>query len=170
MDWGVPADAYAYLLRNNLMPVLEELSAVHGIAAKRIALLYAHLLKHLQGSKDLPFDHQRMADLLLFVTKRKLREDILPDMVKVLFAHPNMQFASILAVLGYEEVKPLDIEQQIPQLIEMWPRVKTKGMKRPDACKAWIMGRLRKPALGNVALSELHGIVCRYLEKEGNHA
>jgi len=169
-DWGVPEDAYPYLLRNNLMPVLEELSAAHGIAAKRIALLYAHLLKHLQGSKKLPFDHQRMADLLLFITKRKLQEDILGDMVSVLFEHPNMQFASILAVLGHEVVKPEDIEQQIPALIQMWPKVKTKGMKRPDACKAWIMGRLRKPALGNIALSDLYGIVCSYLEKEGSHA
>jgi len=155
-DWGIPADAYTYLLRNNLMPVLEELSARHSIEPKRLGLLYAHLLKGMQGRDPLPFDHQRVEDLLIFVNKRKLQPDILPEMLKVLYEHPNMQFSSVLEVLGYKEIPAAEILEQIPLLKAMWPRAKTRGLKKPDAIQHWIMGRLRKMALGNIPLSELY--------------
>jgi glutamyl-tRNA(Gln) amidotransferase subunit E len=155
-DWGIPADAYTYLLRNNLMPVLEELSARHSIEPKRLGLLYAHLLKGMQGRDPLPFDHQRVEDLLIFVNKRKLQPDILPEMLKVLYEHPNMQFSSVLEVLGYKEIPATEILEQIPLLKAMWPRAKTRGLKKPDAIQHWIMGRLRKMALGNIPLSELY--------------
>lgn len=154
-DWQIPADAYTYLLRNNLMPVLEELSAKHGIEPKRLGLLYAHLLKGLQGRDPLPFDQQRVEDVLIFVNQRGLSPDILPAMLKVLFEQPNMQFSSVLAVMGYKEIPANDILEQIPLLKALWPRAKTRGLKRPDAIQIWMMGRLRQMALGNVPLAEL---------------
>jgi glutamyl-tRNA(Gln) amidotransferase subunit E len=154
-EWGIPADAYTYLLRNNLMPVLEEFAAKHAIEPKRLGLLYAHLLKGLQGRDPLPFDHQRVEDLLIFVNKRQLQPDILPQMLKVLYEQPNMQFSSVLAVIGYKETPPAEILEQVPLLKAMWPRAKTRGLKRPDAIQHWMMGRLHKMALGNIPLSDL---------------
>jgi glutamyl-tRNA(Gln) amidotransferase subunit E len=154
-EWGIPVDAYTYLLRNNLMPVLEEFAAKHAIEPKRLGLLYAHLLKGLQGRDPLPFDHQRVEDLLIFVNKRQLQPDILPQMLKVLYEQPNMQFSSVLAVIGYKETPPAEILEQVPLLKAMWPRAKTRGLKRPDAIQHWMMGRLHKMALGNIPLSDL---------------
>jgi glutamyl-tRNA(Gln) amidotransferase subunit E len=170
VEWNVPDDAYTYILRNNLMPVLEELSAEHGISPKRLGLLYAHLLKSMQGCSPLPFDNQRIADLLLFVNKRKLKHDILPAMLKVLYRHPNMQFASILTVLGYKEASLDAIKAEIPMLVELWQKVRKPGFKRTDALCNWIMGQLSKHALGNIPLAELHSIVVAELAKEVNHA
>lgn len=170
VKWNVPDDAYTYILRNNLMPVLEELSAEHGISPKRLGLLYAHLLKSMQGCSPLPFDNQRIADLLLFVNKRKLKHDILPAMLKVLYRHPNMQFASILTVLGYKEASLDAIKAEIPMLVELWQKVRKPGFKRTDALCNWIMGQLSKHALGNIPLAELHSIVVAELAKEVNHA
>lgn len=154
-QWGIPADAYTYLLRNNLMPVLEKLSAKHKLEPKRLALYYAHLLKGLQGSAPLPFEHQLVEDLILYIRKKKLQLDILPEMLKVLYASPNMQFSSVLAVLGYKETSSKDILEQIPLLQSMWSRAKTHGLKRTDAQVNWMMGRLHKMALGNISLAEL---------------
>jgi glutamyl-tRNA(Gln) amidotransferase subunit E len=95
-------------------------------------------------------------DLLIFVNKRKLQPDILPEMLKVLYEHPNMQFSSVLEVLGYKEIPATEILEQIPLLKAMWLRAKTRGLKKPDAIQHWIMGRLRKMALGNIPLSELY--------------
>ncbi len=162
-EWGIPADAYTYLLRNNLMPVLEEFSAKHEIPPKRLGLLYAHLLKGLQGRDPLPFDHQRVEDLLIFVNTRGLKSDILPQMLKVLYEQPNMQFSSVLAVLGYKETPVAEILEQIPLLKAMWPRAKTRGLKRPDAIQHWMMGRLHKMALGNIPLSELRQAIQKEL-------
>jgi glutamyl-tRNA(Gln) amidotransferase subunit E len=161
-EWGIPTDAYTYLLRNNLMPVLEELSVKHGIEPKRLGLHYAHLLKSLQGCEPLPFDHQRVEDLLIFIGKRKLQDDIMPEMLKTLYHNPNMQFSSVLSVIGYKETPQQEILEQIPLLKAMWPRAKTRGLKRPDAIQHWMMGRLHKMALGNIHLAELR----RAIEKE----
>ncbi|MBW6514780.1 MAG: Glu-tRNA(Gln) amidotransferase GatDE subunit E [Candidatus Syntrophosphaera sp.] len=169
-EWGIPFDAYTYLLRNNLMPVLEEFSAKYDIAPKKLALLYAHLLKGLQGREPLPFDHQRVEDLLIFIDKRNLKLDILPEMLKVLFANPNMQFASVLAVLGHKETPTGEILAQIPLLRKMWARAKTPGLKRPDAASHWMMGRLRQMALGNISLAELRQAIENGMQKEGTDA
>jgi glutamyl-tRNA(Gln) amidotransferase subunit E len=158
-EWQVPADAHTYILRNDLMPVVEKLSAEQEIEPRKLALFFAHRMKSLQGDAPLPFDHQRVADLLTFANSRGLKPDILPAMLKVLFNHPNMQFSSILSVLGYQETSAEEIREQIPVLIDMWARVKTHGLKRPDALSNWIMGRLRKAALGNVPLAELRRAV-----------
>lgn len=162
-EWGVPRDAYIYLLRNNLMPVLVELSDQHSLPPKRLALLYAHLLKSLQGRDPLPFSHQRVADLLKYAAKNKLAADILPAMLKVLFEQPNMQFSSVLSVLNFKKVSREEILEQIPLLKSMWSRAKTRGLKRPDAQARWIMGRLRPLALGNIPLAELRQAVDREL-------
>jgi glutamyl-tRNA(Gln) amidotransferase subunit E len=169
-EWNVPSDAYTYILRNNLMPVLENMSATHGISARKLGLLYAHLLKSLQGRNDLPFDHQRVEDLLLFVRKRKLADDILPEMLKVLFNHPNMQFASVLNTLGHNEVSRDEIFAQIAPLKTMWKRVKTGGLKRSDAVINWMMGKLRPIALGNISLAELRATVEEELKGEAADA
>ena len=169
-EWKVPPDAHAYILRNNLMPVLEKLSSESGITHKHLAVLYAHLLKSLQGNKPLPFDNQRVADLLAFVIKRKLLPDILPAMLKILFQHPNMQFASILSILGFQEGKLEELPTQVPLLIAMWQKVKRKGKKRPDALANWIMGYLHKPALGRLDLAELRQTVDAIIAAEVTNA
>ncbi len=158
-QWNVPADAYTYLLRNNLLPELERISAEREVEPRRLALLYAHLLKSLQGRDPLPFDTQRVEDLLLFVNKRQLAPDILAPLLKLLYRHPNMQFSSLLSVAGYKDTRREEVLDQIPLLAKMWAKVKRPGLKRPAAQANWIMGRLRENALGNIPLTELRQAV-----------
>ncbi len=165
-SWQIPADQWNHLLRYNLLPVLENLSETHKIPPRKLAAYYAQTLKNLQGCKGLPFDHQRISDLLLFVQSRALQPEIIPELLKLLFHNPNMQFSSLLALLGYEAEGVAELGAQIKTLQTMWPKVKTRGKKRDDAMQNWIMGRLRKAALGNIALPELKQLVL----KEAGHA
>ncbi len=169
-EWDIPADAHTYLLRNNLLPVIEELTAKYDVTPKCLGLYYAHLLKSLQGREPLPFDNQRVEDLLIYIARKKLALDILPEMLKVLFANPNMQFSSVLAVLNYKEIPVPEILAEIPLLHKMWARVKTKGLKRTDALQSWMMGRLRYIALGNMPLGELRQAVEAELAKDATDA
>lgn len=169
-EWKVPADAYTYILRNDLMPVLERMSRESGIPPRKLALLYAHYLKSMQGAGPLPYDHQRITDLLRFVSNRKLCFDVLPPMLKVLFHNPNMQFASVLSLIGYKQNRDEDILAQIPLLITMWNKARTGGKKRRDAQKNWMMGLLRPLALGNIPLDDLSRAVDEALTRGGEHA
>lgn len=169
-DWKVPKDAYTYILRNNLMPVLEQMSAEFDLPPKFLALLYAHTLKSMQGCEDLPFGNDRMFDLLKFIKKRSLAIDIIPAMIKVLFSHPNMTFSSILTTIGYKELDPEEIFEHLPTLKMMFSKFKLKKVARPGAEADWIMGRLHKLALGNVPLKEVRTKVEAVIALEVPHA
>jgi glutamyl-tRNA(Gln) amidotransferase subunit E len=167
-SWNVPVDAFAYILRNNLMPVIEKMATEHHIPPKFICLVYAHLLKSMQGRNPLPFGHDRISDLFKFILHRKLTMDLLPVMLEVLFANPNMVFSSILTVVGYKQVEPGSLYEQIPILHEIFNKVRTNT--NPNAEVNWIMGRLRKLALGNIPLKELRARIVAELPWEVNHA
>lgn len=169
-EWNVPRDAYTYILRNNLMPVIEQMATDYNRKPKFIALLYAHWLKSLQGRDPLPFGHERISDMFKFIQKRKLTVDILPSMLKVLFTQPNMEFASVLSVIGYKQVQPDAIYEQLPTLHQMFGKFKHKKYLNPGAETDWIMGRLRKLALGNIPLQELSDKVKHFLQKEVQNA
>jgi glutamyl-tRNA(Gln) amidotransferase subunit E len=168
--WNVPLDAYTYILRNNLMPVLEQMAADYELKPKFLALIYAHTLKSLQGRDPLPFCNERIEDMLKFIKKRKLTLDILPAMLKVLFNNPNMEFASILSLIGYKQVECHEIYDQIPTLRLIFSKFRLKASTKPTAEADWIMGRLRKNALGNVPLKELHANVETAIRAEVSHA
>jgi len=170
LNWGVPRDAWTYVLRNNLMPELERFSAEFGIDGKYLAICYAHVLKGIQGRNDLPFDHLRIYDLLKFIRSRDLAVDILPSMLRVIYHHPNMQFSSVLATLGYKETDKEEILEQIPLLLKMWQKLYRKGKRRQDAAVNWAMGRLRGVALGNLPLKELREAIERETVKEASNA
>ncbi len=166
--WNVPLDAYTYILRNNLMPVIEKMSTEHDIHPKFLCLIYAHYLKSLQGRNPLPFGHDRISDLLKFIRARKLTMDILSLMLEVLFVNPNMVFSSILMVVGYKEVDVDKLYEQIPILRDIFNQVKSNT--NPDAEINWIMGRLKKLALGNIPLKELRATIEAKLQEEVGNA
>jgi glutamyl-tRNA(Gln) amidotransferase subunit E len=162
--WGVPLDAYAYILRNNLMPVIEKMAAENNLNPRFLALVYAHKLKSLHGRDPLPFGHDRISDIINFVRNRNLAIDILPTMLEVLYQNPNIQFSSILPLVNYVQTEPETIYEQIPLLRTMFAKIAYK----PDAEAEirWIMGRLKKPAMGNVLLKELNARVAAIVKGE----
>ncbi len=168
--WNAPKDTYTYILRNNLMPVIESMAAEFSVSPAYIVKLYAHVLKSVQGRDPLPFGHDRIADMFRYMQKRKLAFDILPDLVRFLYKNPNMIFSSILAAVGYKQCDPQEIHDQIPILHQMFLKLKRKGKRRETAETDWIMGRLRKPALGNIPLAELRKTVDSFIQKEASHA
>lgn len=160
-EWQIPADAHTYILRNDLIPFLLE----HSEQARQVALLFAHHLRSMQAARELPFGTDRVADLLRYLDKNKLNHDLLKPMLSVLFQHPNMQFASILQSVGYKEAGKDELMDMIPLLCDMWAKVKRNGKLRRDAVVNWIMGRLRKPAIGNISLAEMRQAVEAELAK-----
>lgn len=169
-EWQAPPDTFTYILRNNLMPVLERMSSEFEVQPRYLVRMYAHTLKSLQGSDPLPFGNERISDLLKFIRKRGLAWDILPAMLKVLYQNPNMVFSSILSVIGYKQVEPAEIYEQIPVLRQIFGKLKRKSGVRADAEVNWIMGSLRKPALGNVSLKELRAGIEAEIAAEVSHA
>lgn len=166
--WNVPNDAYIYILRNNLMPVIENMAQKHQLEPCFIAKIYAHTLKSMQGRNPLPFGHDRLDDLFNFIRNRHLAFDVVYPMLKVLFENPNMTFSSVLSVINYSSAEPDSILEQFPVLQAMYGKLARS--KRPDAQLNWIMGRLHKAALGNIPLAELSAKIDLMLKEEVQNA
>jgi glutamyl-tRNA(Gln) amidotransferase subunit E len=69
-----------------------------------------------------------------------------------------MDFDSVLEAVGYKSFSPDEITGKIPFLVKKFRE--TRISDNDKAGVNWIMGNLRKTALGNVSLSEL----CRRIE------
>lgn len=160
-EWGVPIDAYTYILRNNLIPDLENIAAEHSIEPKKIALIFAHNLKSMQGDNPLPFTPQKISELIGFIRKKELAFDIIYEMLPILYDNPKILFSSLLTLVGYEKISRDEIIKDIPLLHQMFQSFKNKSANQPYSESNWIMGRMRKQALGNIPLNELQSLVMK---------
>jgi glutamyl-tRNA(Gln) amidotransferase subunit E len=165
--WSVPQDAYTYILRNNLMPVIEKISTEHILPPKKIALIFAHRLKNLHGDKPLPFAPEKISDLIKFIKERKLTFDIIYEMLPLMYENPKIVFSSLLTLVEYEKVKQEEITSQIPLLHEMFRNIEARPRRVPHSEIDWIMGELKKTAMGNIPLKDLQKLVLTEITKEG---
>ncbi len=154
-EWHVPEDTYAYILSRNLFPLLETLINRFQVAPVFAGTLLGHRLKYLEGhfSPSAPFHNERIIELFQYITDKGMDTNILPEMLKELYQHPNMDFDSIGSTIGYRKTEADRIHSQIPILIKKFQEIRISD--QPEACVAWVMEQLRRPALGNINLASL---------------
>lgn len=154
-EWRVPTDTFAFLLRHNLAPLLETISADFGVEPRFAAVILGHNLKNLFGRKPAfaAFDRRRLVDLFGFVCAQKLEREIVKAMLPLVVEHPSMDFQSVLTTLGFKKRGREEILAPLPILKEKFKKIGTS--KDPAAAGRWIAGQLRKTALGNMPMREL---------------
>lgn len=155
VTWGIPEDAFLYILKRNLFPLIEKIVKDFNQPPKFTGTLIGQHLKYIEGQvvPSSPFDYRRIFGLVEFIIKKKLKRDILKIMLPVVYGHPNMDFESVLTTIGYRPHTDEEILEHIPVLREKFRQIsKSKG---ENAEILWIMGQLRSAALGNMGLEEL---------------
>ena len=155
IQWNVPEDTFTYLLKNNMVPLLEQIHAELGIPPRFTATLFAHTLKHIQGqySSSPDFSYEKVFHLLRFLTKRNLDLAIAKKMLPHLYQHPKVDFESILITIHFKEISAHEILGKIPFLVQKYSQIRT--LQDHQAGVRWVMGNLHKIALGNISLSDL---------------
>jgi len=153
--WGVPEDSHHYLFTHNLYPVIERIIKELGQDPKRTGALFGHYLKYIEGhyQRSPDFSYDRIYDLYKYVTASKLDAEIVKTMLPVVYQYPKMDFGSVLVNLDFKQFSKEEIVSKIPFLKDKYKNIKTS--KLPEAEKHWVMGQLRKMAVGNVGLPEL---------------
>ncbi len=164
-EWEVPEDTYPYVLSRNLLPTIDRIVSECSLPPRFVGTLFGHTLKMLEGrqSRASGFSYNKVYGLTKFVIDRGLDKDILKAMLPVLYEHPNMVFESVLTTIGFSSATENEILSHLPALKTKFRDVCTSS--DPNACTDWIMGRLRKHALGNMPLRKLRTLV----EREVNH-
>ncbi len=154
-QWNVPEDTYTYILKNNLVPLIERAQQELKIPARFTASLLAQTLKHLQGKyPSLPeFSFQKVYELLAYLISRNLDLAISKRMLLHLYLNPEMDFESILATIGFKEIRPEDIILKLSFLIKKYRQIRTSA--DDEAGVRWVMGNLNTLAIGNISLGDL---------------
>jgi len=153
--WKVPADTYNYILKKNLFPLIERMQNELKIPAKFSAGFLAHQLKFIEGhylSADV-FKTNIIFALFQFLQENGIHTNIAKQMLPILYTHPKMQFDSVLNSISFKKVSEKAIFEQIPFLKEKFNQIAINSNTRNQ--ENWVMGQLRKKALGNMALSSL---------------
>jgi glutamyl-tRNA(Gln) amidotransferase subunit E len=163
--WGIPPDTFPYLLRNNLLPLIEKIIHETGIDPRFVGTLLGHTLKHVEGqlSPSTPLSYDKVFELLKFLKQKKtdiaLAKKVLPET----YRHPQMDFQSILKAVNFKEASEDEILENASYLIKHAEKSVISQNKR--ARIRWIMGQLREKALGNISMSRL----AEFVDKNINH-
>lgn len=153
--WGVAEDTYAYLFTNNLFPLILDIKERLDIDPKYMGNFLGHRLKFIEGhyKRAANFNYKIIYGLFKYLFDNKLELNVAEEMLKLLYEHPKMQFESVLTTTKFKKVKRAQILDQVKFLIEKFKQVGV-NQNRENA-QSWVMGELRKLALGNIALADL---------------
>jgi glutamyl-tRNA(Gln) amidotransferase subunit E len=157
--WNVPEDTFTYLLKNDLVPVIEQVHEELKVPPRFTSVLFAHTLKRIEGKYPMlpEFSYKKVVDLLKFLVDRKRDLAISKRMLMHLYQHPKMDFESILTEIGFKEIPKEEIVRKLPFLIKKYQQIGTSVNN--GAGVRWVMGNLSTLALGNISLGELSKMI-----------
>lgn len=152
----IPEDTHRYILRRNLVPVIEEISSM-GFPARFVGTLLGHNLKYIEGHipmhKD--FSYRRIVDVFAFLSKQKLHQSLSKLMLPVIYQHPNMDFNSVLTSINFKRRSLDELTAPVDYLIEKFKEIRVSQNGNHEVVVSWVMGQLNRQALGNTDLNEL---------------
>ena len=157
--WGVPDDAYTYILRNNLVPLIERIYDDLKIEPKYCGVLLGHRLKYLQGHIVPPseFDYEKIYELFDYIVRNNINPEIAYDLLPILYSHPKMDMVSVFETYGFKRYSREEISSYIPFLHNKFKSIASSNDM--DAEFRWMMKELRKISIGSMPMAEVAEIV-----------
>jgi glutamyl-tRNA(Gln) amidotransferase subunit E len=163
--WGIPPDTFPYLLRNNLVPLMEKIIDELGIDPRFTGTLLGHTLKHIEGQlfPSTHFSYEKVYELLKFFKEKKIDKALVKRVLPEIYRNPQMDFESVLIALDFKEATASKILEKASYLIKLAEQSRVSTNK--GARIRWIMGQLHDTALGNISMSRL----AKFVEENINH-
>jgi glutamyl-tRNA(Gln) amidotransferase subunit E len=166
--WGIPEDTYKYLLSKNLVPLIERINTNFGFGPKYIGTFLGHTFKNIEGKKKphKNFSYEKIYGLFGFISKKKLLPSIAGIMLPVIYDHPDMEFGSVLTSIDYRKHSMNELLEPVVFLFLKFMKIRNSETEK--AAVDWMMGQLRRQALGNVELTLLKEQIEEKIKKEIN--
>jgi glutamyl-tRNA(Gln) amidotransferase subunit E len=165
-EWGIPPDAFHYLLKKNLVPLIERISDEFGFTHKAIGIFLGHTLKHLEGQKQphKEFSPQKIYDLFSFIRFNQLDPAIAKPILSILMDYPKMDFTSILTSLKFKKRTQEELLAPVSFLVGKFREIRKSD--DPSVTLNWLMGQIRNQALGNISMNEYSRLIEIQIAKE----
>jgi len=149
--WRVPADCRTFLLKRNLFPVLERLIEDVGLDPVFASTLLGHTLRCACAGE--PGDAGWLVDLARAVNARGLQVEILRELVPPACIDASADLDALLAHIGYAPTSEEALVDRLASLSAQFSRRSPRTSE--DALSRWLLGQIRREALGNVSMARL---------------
>ncbi|MEA3494916.1 MAG: Glu-tRNA(Gln) amidotransferase subunit GatE [Bacteroidota bacterium] len=158
-NWDVPTDTYDYILKKNLIPLMEKIESKLNISPKFVATLFAHRLKHIEGKnkKSPDFKYSMIYAMLKFLKENEIKIELSKELLLEIYTHPKMDFESILTTIKFKKLPAEEILSKVSFLKEKFKEIRIS--QKDNVETNWIIGELNKSALGNIELAELNDYI-----------
>ncbi|MHC1775274.1 MAG: Glu-tRNA(Gln) amidotransferase subunit GatE [Lentimicrobium sp.] len=158
-EWGIPEDTYTYIFKKDLFPLIERIVNELGYKPAFVGTLFGQKLKFVEGHAKpvAEFNYRIVYGLLKFLKEKGLTPEIAWLMLPHVYEHPKLDFESVLTSLKFKKVSKDELLGKLPFLKTKFAEI--QHTVRPGVEKDWIMGQLRRSAIGNVELTELAKLV-----------
>lgn len=154
-EWNIPEDTFTYIFSRDHFPTMEKIINELKVNPVFVGTFFGHSLKHAEGQyngADELFS-SKIYKLFAFLKKEDLDFQLAKVILPVLVEHPKMDFESILTEIKFRIVKVKEILDKLPLLNEKFN--KEKKVDSQSNRINWVMGQVRKLAIGNISLTEL---------------
>ena len=167
-EWAVPEDSHAFILKRNLMPLIEKIVTECGFAPRFIATLLGQQLKNIEGrlSAAAVLTADRIFDLCCSIRRAASAgaDDLLKAMLPLLAEYADDDFQSLLTRLRFTPLNRTEILMPLAALRRKFKKIDTS--RDQGAELRWLMGRLAGPARGNMPLAELEKTITEEIHYE----
>jgi len=165
-EWGIPSDTYHYLLKKNLVPLIERIADDLGFKHKLVGIFLGHTLEHFEGQKQphTEFSAQKIYDLFSFIRTNNLDAAIAKHILAVMMDYPKMDFTSILTSLKFKKRTRDELLAPVSFLIGKFREIRKS--ENPAVTLNWLMGQIRNQALGNIPLNDYSRLIEIQIDKE----
>ncbi len=167
-NWGIPTDTFHYLLKKNMVPLIEKINSDLGFSPKFLGTFLGHTLKNVEGrhKSHKSFNYDLLYNLFAYLKNQKLDKELAHPMLLLLIEHPKMDFPSILTSLKFKKRSCDELLAPVNFLIEKFKDIRISCGN--EVMVNWLMGQIRNQAIGNIPLSEYSKLIRNQVEAE-NH-
>ena len=154
-EWGVPEDTFTFILKKNLVPLMEKIWQDLKIDPKFTGCFLGHIMKHVENNykNQDEFSYESIYDLFKFLKEKDIDLAIAKKMLIEYYQHPKLDFDSVLAYIKFKKTEKEELLIKLNFLKDKFATIRQSDKEGVDT--RWIMGQISKQALGNINLSEL---------------
>jgi glutamyl-tRNA(Gln) amidotransferase subunit E len=154
-EWGIPEDTYTYIFKKDLFPLIEKIIGELEYKPAFVGTLFGHKLKYIEGhyKPSAEFSYKIVYGLLKFIKDKGLTPELAWLMLPHVYEHPKLDFESVLTSIKFKKVSKEQLLGSVPFLKSKFAEIQ-HGFKETNE-RDWIMGQLRKMAIGNIELTDL---------------
>lgn len=165
-NWGIPEDTFHFLLKKNLVTLIEKIHQDFSIEPKWLGVFFGQYLKYQEGKirRHKDFNYRQLHGLFGFLTQENLSLEIARPMLPVMMEHPNMDYQSVLTSLKFKKRSKETLLAPVEFLAEKFKETRIKAHN--GSTLNWLMGQIRNQAIGNIPLSELSQQVKQIIEQQ----